>query len=390
MGQIAIKSAFLLGAARVIAIDRFEYRLRMAREQGGAETLNYEEVDVQEALKEMTGGRGPDACIDAVGMEAHYPGPLGAYDRVKQATRMETERPYVLRSAIQACRNGGTFLAGVYGGFADKVPVGSIMNRSLTIKTGQTHVQRYMRPTTAGAGAQGRDRSELRRHASGAAGRCPGGTDVPRQAGRMRQGHAAAERSFRMSSLVPKIALPGRSRSMHDEMAAGLGYFSIALGLTELAMPQAIRRAAGIETPDALVRGYGVREIANGVAILMTHMRPRGSGGGSPATRSTSRLLLSRLRTGAAALVKSLGRSASCSPSRRSICSALPASTRKKADARRRTPTTATAAASRRGSRRRMARRATSRPRAIFAGRKRCDRRRRKARAIRPRRRANG
>lgn len=147
VGQFAIKSAFLLGAARVIAIDRFEYRLRMAREQGGAETLNYEEVDVQEALKEMTGGRGPDACIDAVGMEAHYPGPLGAYDRVKQATRMETERPYVLRSAIQACRNGGTVsIAGVYGGFADKVPVGSIMNRSLTIKTGQTHVQRYMRP----------------------------------------------------------------------------------------------------------------------------------------------------------------------------------------------------------------------------------------------------
>jgi threonine dehydrogenase-like Zn-dependent dehydrogenase len=147
VGQFAIKSAYLLGAERVIAIDRFEYRLRMAREKAGAETLNYEEVDVLDALKEMTGGRGPDACIEAVGMEAHGHGLEYAYDRAKQATKLETGRPIALREAIMACRNGGTLsVAGVFGGFIDKVPFGSIMNRSLTIKTGQTHVQRYMRP----------------------------------------------------------------------------------------------------------------------------------------------------------------------------------------------------------------------------------------------------
>jgi len=145
VGQFAIKSAFLLGAERVIAIDRFPYRLRMARDQGGAETINYEEVDVYDALMEMTGGEGPDACIDAVGMEAH--GAAYAYDRAKQALMLETDRPIALRQAIMACRNGGTVsVIGVYGGFIDKFPMGSVMNRSLTIKTGQAHVQRYMRP----------------------------------------------------------------------------------------------------------------------------------------------------------------------------------------------------------------------------------------------------
>ena len=146
VGQFAIKSAYLLGAERVVALDRFPERLRMAREQG-AETIHYEEVDVYEALKEMSGGRGPDACIDAVGMEAHTPGVVGAYDRAKQAMMLETDRPHALREAIMACRNGGTLsVAGVYGGFIDKFPFGSVMNRSLTIKTGQAHVQRYMRP----------------------------------------------------------------------------------------------------------------------------------------------------------------------------------------------------------------------------------------------------
>jgi threonine dehydrogenase-like Zn-dependent dehydrogenase len=147
VGQFAMKSAFLLGAARVIGIDRFDYRLRMAREKTGAETLNYEEVSVPEALKEMTGGRGPDSCIDAVGLEAHTPGPLYYYDRVKQAMMMETDRPIALREAIMACRNGGTVsVIGVYGGFIDKFPMGSLMNRSLTMRTGQTHVQRYLKP----------------------------------------------------------------------------------------------------------------------------------------------------------------------------------------------------------------------------------------------------
>ncbi len=147
VGLFAMKSAFLLGAERVIGIDRFPYRLRMAREKVGAETINYEETDLLSTLKEMTGGRGPDACIDAVGMEAHAPGLFGGYDRVKQAMRLETDRPIPLRQAIMACRNGGTVsVIGVYGGFIDKFPAGSLMNRSLTIKTGQCHVQRYLKP----------------------------------------------------------------------------------------------------------------------------------------------------------------------------------------------------------------------------------------------------
>jgi len=148
VGLLAMASANLLGAAKVIAIDRFDYRLQVAREQTGAETLNYEEVGVLAALKDLTGGRGPDACIDAVGMEAHTDvGPLQVYDRLKQAVRLETDRGPALREAIMACRNGGTVsVVGVYGGLMDKFPVGSWMNRSITLKTGQCHVQRYTRP----------------------------------------------------------------------------------------------------------------------------------------------------------------------------------------------------------------------------------------------------
>jgi threonine dehydrogenase-like Zn-dependent dehydrogenase len=150
VGQFAIASAKLLGAERVIAIDRFDYRLRMALEQAGAtEVVDYEEhPDVVERLKELTGGRGPDACIDAVGMEGHHARPaLHAYDRVKHALRLETDRPPALREAIFACRNGGIIsVIGGYGGFIDKFPMGAVMNRSLTIKSGQCHVHRYLRP----------------------------------------------------------------------------------------------------------------------------------------------------------------------------------------------------------------------------------------------------
>jgi threonine dehydrogenase-like Zn-dependent dehydrogenase len=147
VGQFAVASAYLLGAERVICIDRFDYRLEHARRMG-AHTLNYEEVDVLEALRDLTAGRGPDACIDAVGMEAHHPTPaMYAYDRVKQAARLETERPYALREAILACRNGGVVsVIGVYGGLMDKFPIGSLMNRSLTLRSGQCHVQRYLQP----------------------------------------------------------------------------------------------------------------------------------------------------------------------------------------------------------------------------------------------------
>jgi threonine dehydrogenase-like Zn-dependent dehydrogenase len=148
VGQFSMASAYLLGAERVIGIDRFPERLRMAREGAKAETINYEEVNTYDALMDMTGGRGPDACIDAVGMEAHGGhGLVYAYDRVKQALMAETDRPIALREAIMCCRNGGTVsVIGVYGGLIDKFPMGSFMNRSLTMKTGQCHVQRYMRP----------------------------------------------------------------------------------------------------------------------------------------------------------------------------------------------------------------------------------------------------
>ncbi len=148
VGLFAMASARLLGAGRVIAIDRFPYRLERAAEHTGAETINYEETDVAEALQWLTAGRGPDACIDAVGLEAHQSNrALRAYDRTKQAARLETDRPHALREAILSCRNGGTVsVIGVYGGFVDKFPMGSVMNRSLTIRAGQCHVQRYMRP----------------------------------------------------------------------------------------------------------------------------------------------------------------------------------------------------------------------------------------------------
>lgn len=148
VGLFAIKSAIMLGAERVIAVDRVDYRLEMARDLCGAETVNFEQVDsVSETLIDMTAGRGPDACIDAVGLEAHGHGLAYLYDRTKQALMLESDRPIALREAITACRNGGTIsVIGVYGGLVDKFPFGTIMNRSLTIRSGQCHVHRYMRP----------------------------------------------------------------------------------------------------------------------------------------------------------------------------------------------------------------------------------------------------
>lgn len=151
VGQFAIASARMLGAARIVAIDRFDYRLTMARDKAGAtDVIDYTKVDVHEALKELTGGRGPDACIDAVGLESHAHGVLYAVDRVKQALMLETDRPLALRQAIRACRNGGIIsVVGVYGGFVDHFPMGSVVNRSLTIRAGQCHAHRYMKPLLA-------------------------------------------------------------------------------------------------------------------------------------------------------------------------------------------------------------------------------------------------
>lgn len=145
VGQFTIRSAYMLGAERVIAIDRIPERLKMAREQSGAEIINYEEVDAGEALKEMTGGRGPDACVDAVGLEAHGMGAEGLYDKVKQAVRLETDRPNILRQMIVSCRKGGTLsVMGVYAGFVDKMPMGAAFNKGLTIRMGQMHGQKYI------------------------------------------------------------------------------------------------------------------------------------------------------------------------------------------------------------------------------------------------------
>ncbi|WP_158045097.1 zinc-dependent alcohol dehydrogenase [Skermanella pratensis] len=145
VAQFAIRSAYLLGAERVIAIDRVPERLAMARD-GRAITINFDEEDVHDRLMELTGGRGPDSCIDAVGMEAHGGGSVDAvYDRVKFAAFMTTDRAHALRQAIMACRKGGTVsLAGVYGGVVDKIPMGAAFNKSLKFRMGQTHVHKYL------------------------------------------------------------------------------------------------------------------------------------------------------------------------------------------------------------------------------------------------------
>jgi threonine dehydrogenase-like Zn-dependent dehydrogenase len=147
VGQFAIRSCFMLGAERVIAIDQVPERLQMARE-GGAETIDFDEVDdVVAVLKEMTGNIGPDSCMDVVGMEADGHGLPYFYDRAKQMMRITMDRPVVLRQAIMACRKGGTLsIPGVYGGFLDKIPFGQYMNKGITMKTGQTHMMKYMKP----------------------------------------------------------------------------------------------------------------------------------------------------------------------------------------------------------------------------------------------------
>ncbi len=147
VGQFAIKSAYMLGAEKVVAIDSVPERLRLAEEKGCAITINMNDEYIYEKLKDLTGGRGPDSCIDAVGLEAHGATLDAWYDRVKVALYMITDRAHVLRQVINCCRKGGTVsIPGVYGGYADKIPVGAMMNKGLTIKTGQTYVIRYLQP----------------------------------------------------------------------------------------------------------------------------------------------------------------------------------------------------------------------------------------------------
>jgi threonine dehydrogenase-like Zn-dependent dehydrogenase len=148
VGQFAVASARLLGAERIIVIDRYPYRLRLAIDRAGAtDAINYEEQSVQEVLRDLTAGRGPDACIDCVGLEAHGKGVHYAYDAIKQKLKLQLDRPIAVREAIMACRSGGIIsMMGVYAGFIDKFPLGAFMNRGLTLRTGQCHVHRYMKP----------------------------------------------------------------------------------------------------------------------------------------------------------------------------------------------------------------------------------------------------
>jgi threonine dehydrogenase-like Zn-dependent dehydrogenase len=148
VAQFAIQSAWMLGAGRVIAIDRIPERLRLAEQYGRAETINFAEEEVYDRLQEMTKGRGPDRCIDAVGCEAHGTGSFDAVlDKVKTSVMLGTDRAHVLREAIMCCRKGGTIsVPGAYIGYPDKIPFGAFMNKGLTMKTGQTHMQRYMKP----------------------------------------------------------------------------------------------------------------------------------------------------------------------------------------------------------------------------------------------------
>jgi threonine dehydrogenase-like Zn-dependent dehydrogenase len=149
VGLFAIASAYMLGAERVIAIDRFPERLKLAREYCGATTIDYTDNDVVivEALRDLTGGIGPDSCIDAVGMEAHSNTLVGMYDKVKQAVMLETDRPFVLRQALQAIRKGGTLsIPGVYGGALDKVNFGAAFGKAVHMAMGQTHMHKYLKP----------------------------------------------------------------------------------------------------------------------------------------------------------------------------------------------------------------------------------------------------
>ncbi len=145
VGQMAARAAVLLGAERVIVIDRLDNRLQMVEKFVGAETLNYERCNVSVELRERSGGRGPDVCIEAVGMEAHSPGPQFAYDQLKQQLRLQTDRPVAVREAVHACRKGGSvFVLGVFAGVVDKFPLGAMMNKGLTVRGAQMHGQRYI------------------------------------------------------------------------------------------------------------------------------------------------------------------------------------------------------------------------------------------------------
>ena len=272
VGQFAIRSAVLLGAKQVISIDRLPERLGMAS-AGGATTINFAQESVVERLNELTDGKGPEKCIDAVGLEAHATATVDSmYDRAKQALMLETDRPHVLREMMYVCRPAGTLsVPGVYGGLLDKIPFGAFMNKGLTMRTGQTHVNRWTDDLLAPH--RGRpDRPVFRHHPPGQARRGAANVqDLPRQGRWLHQGRAdPVNRGAAMADNDQDrlSGADGRSTGTAMAVARGLGWFSIGLGLVEALSPGIVTRAIGMEGKEGLVRGYGVREIGTGIGIL--------------------------------------------------------------------------------------------------------------------------
>ena len=276
VGQMAIRSAILLGAEQVVAIDCLPERLSMA-EAGGAITINFDDESVVERLNELTHGKGPDKCIDAIGMESHVSlsQPDTVYDRAKQTLMLESDRPHVLREMIYVCRPAGMIsIPGVYSGLVDKIPMGMLMNKGLTIRTGQTHVNRWTDDLLRRIEEGQIDPSFVITHTRQLAGRTRDVQGVPRQAGQLHQGGPEAVtgdmpcpsfRTLRGGTATRRCCVPGPALSASsDRMARALGWFSIGLGMTELLAPRRITRALGMEGTEGLLRFYGAREIASG------------------------------------------------------------------------------------------------------------------------------
>ncbi|WP_224402702.1 zinc-binding dehydrogenase [Pseudonocardia sp. ICBG1034] len=235
VGQMAARAAMVMGAERVVVVDRYDNRLKQVRTHIGAETLDHEEADVPAELREMTGGRGPDVCIEAVGTEAHHPGPQYLYDQAKQQMRLQTDRPTAVREAIHACHKGGTVLTlGVFVGVVDKLPLGAVMNKALTFRGAQQHGQRYL-PETLDLTSRDEVRTRTPRHSRDAARRrsrrLP---DVQGEGGRVR----------------PRGVPPGRVTGLDDRYRYG---FPSRTGSTTTI-------EAGLLAPTSPYTGGGRRE----------------------------------------------------------------------------------------------------------------------------------
>ncbi len=270
--QFAIRSAVLLGAKQVIAIDNVPERLSMAA-AGGAITINFDQESVLERLQELTGGKGPEKCIDAVGMEAHAARSLDSMvDRAKQAVMLGTDRPHALREMMYVCRPAGILsVPGVYGGFLDKVPFGAAMNKGLTIRMGQTHVNRWTDDLLRRIESKQIDPSFVITHQVDAAAGPGDVQDLQRQAGRLHQGDDQTQRQRETLTMERAHALQRNNRypnTTAGTLALQLGWFSVALGAVELLAARRLTRALGMRGQERLVQAYGVREIVKGVGIL--------------------------------------------------------------------------------------------------------------------------